>query len=157
MKFLHHISQNFSRLLLVIRIVLGVIRLASGVGKLIDASAAVNFLKYLLTTMNKPLPVAPETLMLTLSVLEIVLSVLFLTGRLLKPAMFLLNVLLGGFTVILASSVGDNNVPTCGCSGVFDFGMPVEAALVRNIVLMILVAAAWQLLERQRTMATQNP
>lgn len=135
-------------MLVVVRYALGGILLVSGVGKLIDSSAAVHFLEYLLSTMNKPFPVAPQTLMLVLSLVEIVLSVLFLTGRFLKPAMFVTSILLGAFTVILVGASGDNSAPSCGCSGALDFGMPLEMALGRNIVLMAIMAFAWYRLEQ---------
>lgn len=145
-------------MLVVVRYALGIILLVSGVGKLIDSSAAVHFLEYLLSTMNKPFPVAPQTLMLVLSLVEIVLSVLFLTGRFLKPAMFVTSILLGAFTVILAGASGDNSAPSCGCSGVFDFGMPIEMALGRNIVLFVLIGIASQVLEKHKQGAeTSSP
>lgn len=154
MKFSHSISNAPAlSVLVVIRYVLGMILLVSGVGKLIDASAAVHFLEYLLSTMNKPFPVAPQTLMLVLSLVEIALSVLFLTGRFLKPAMFITSIILGAFTVILAGATGDNSAPSCGCSGVFDFGMPLEMALGRNIVLMAMIAFLWYRLEKPPTLA----
>jgi uncharacterized membrane protein YphA (DoxX/SURF4 family) len=146
MKFSHSISNAPAlSVLVVIRYALGTILLVSGVGKLIDASAAVHFLEYLLSTMNTTLPVAPQTLLLGLSVLEIVLGVAFLSGRFLKPALFCTGVLLVAFTVMLALASGDGNIPTCGCSGALDFGMPLEMALGRNIVLMMFVAVAWRL------------
>lgn len=154
MKFL----DSHSLVLVVVRYALGIILLVSGVGKLIDSSAAVRFLEYLLSTMNKPFPVAPQTLMLVLSLVEIVLSVLFLTGRFLKPAMFVTSILLGAFTVILAGASGDNSAPSCGCSGVFDFGMPIEMALGRNIVLFVLIGIASQVLEKHKQGAeTSSP
>jgi len=150
MKFSHYISNAPAlSVLAVIRYALGTILLVSGVGKLIDASAAVHFLEYLLSTMNKPFPVAPQTLMLVLSLVEIALSVLFLTGRFLKPAMFVTSILLGAFTVILAGASGDNSAPSCGCSGVLDFGMPLEMALGRNIIMFLLIGIASQLLEKK--------
>ncbi|MCU0426101.1 MAG: DoxX family protein [Candidatus Kapabacteria bacterium] len=158
MNFAQTISQGFQSPLLPIRILLGSVLLVSGVGKLIDASAAVNFLTYLFASMNKPPPIAPETLMVVLSVTEIVLALLILTGRLLKPALLVLNLMLGGFTVILAGSVGESTVPSCGCSGVFDFGMPLEMALARNIVLMVLVIVLLRLLEKEKAINTaQHP
>jgi uncharacterized membrane protein YphA (DoxX/SURF4 family) len=157
MKFLHSISNAPARsVLVVIRYALGTILLVSGIGKLIDASAAVHFLEYLLSTMNKPFPVAPQTLMLVLSLVEIALSVLFLTGRLLKPAMFITSIILGAFTVILAGASGDNSAPSCGCSGVFNFGMPLEMPLGRNIVLMVLIAFAWYRLPQTKEVTTST-
>jgi uncharacterized membrane protein YphA (DoxX/SURF4 family) len=144
------ISRHIPTILLVIRIALGAILLVSGVGKLIDASAAVRFLEYLLSVMNRTLPIAPQTLMLGLSMMEIALGILFLAGRLLKPAMFVTSILLGAFTVILVGATGDNSVPTCGCSGVFDFGMPLEMALGRNIALFLLISIASQMLKKKQ-------
>jgi uncharacterized membrane protein YphA (DoxX/SURF4 family) len=150
MNFAHIISQRFPSALRSICVLLGAILLVSGVGKLIDASAAVRFLEYLLSTMNKTLPIASQTLMVGLSVLEIALGTAFLIGRFLKPAMFLTSVLLGAFTVTLAGAMGDNSVPTCGCSGAFDFGMPLEMALVRNTVLMVMITYVWKQLPSER-------
>lgn len=154
MKFLHYIS-NAPQLsvLVVIRYALGTILLVSGVGKLLDASAAVHFLEYLLSVMNKTLPVASQTLLLGLSMLEIMLGVAFLAGRFLKPTMVVTNILLGFFTGILINVTGNSSVPTCGCSGAFDFGMPLEMALGRNIVLMAMIAFLWNRLP-QPTKAT---
>jgi uncharacterized membrane protein YphA (DoxX/SURF4 family) len=146
MKISHTISNAPAlSVLVVIRYALGTILLVSGVGKLIDASAAVHFLEYLLSVMNKTLPVASQTLVLCLSVLEIMLGVAFLSGRFLKPTMVVTNILLGLFTGMLINATGNSSIPTCGCSGAFDFGMPLEMALGRNIVLMVLVAVAWRL------------
>ena len=144
MKFSHSISNAPAlSVLVVIRYVLGTILLISGVGKLIDASAAVHFLEYLLSVMNTTLPLAPQTLLFGLSLLEIVLAGAFLSGKFLKPALFGTSVLLGVFTVVLALASGDGSVPSCGCSGALDFGMPLEMALGRNIVLMAMIAFAW--------------
>lgn len=140
--------------LLVIRYALGTILLVSGVGKLIDASAAVHFLEYLLSVMNTTLPVASQPLLLGLSVLEIMLGVAFLSGRFLKPALFGTGVLLVAFTVVLALASGDSSVPTCGCSGALDFGMPLEMALGRNIVLMAMIAFAWYRLPQTKEVTT---
>jgi uncharacterized membrane protein YphA (DoxX/SURF4 family) len=146
MKFLQRFSRHTPTALVVIRFLLGVVFLVSGIGKLIDASAALHFLEYLLSAMNKTLPVAPQTLIVGLSVVEIVLGVVFVAGGLLqlalKPALIVAGVLLGIFTGVLVNVVGNTNVPLCGCSGALDFGMPVEAALARNIVLMLLIALA---------------
>ena len=135
-------------MLVVVRYALGSILLVSGVGKLIDASAAVRFLEYLLSAINVTLPIAPQALMLGLSVMEIAVGLFFLAGKFLKPAMIITSVLLGAFTVILAFAAGDSSVPTCGCSGALDFGMPLEMALGRNILLMTMMAFAWYRLEQ---------
>jgi uncharacterized membrane protein YphA (DoxX/SURF4 family) len=154
MKILHSISNAPAlSVLVVIRYALGTILLVSGVGKLIDASAAVHFLEYLLSLMNKTSPLAPQTLLLCLSVLEIVLGVAFLAGRFLKPTMVVTNILLGLFTGMLINATGNSSVPTCGCSGAFDFGMPLEMALGRNIVLMAMIAFLWNRLEKSPTLA----
>jgi uncharacterized membrane protein YphA (DoxX/SURF4 family) len=91
MKFLQRFSRHTPTALVVIRFLLGVVFLVSGIGKLIDASAALHFLEYLLSAMNKTLPVAPQTLIVGLSVVEVALGVVFIdgsrTGILLEPAL----------------------------------------------------------------------
>lgn len=157
MKFSHFISNAPAlSVLVVIRYALGTVLLVSGVGKLLDASAAVHFLEYLLSVMNKTLPVASQTLLLGLSVLEIVLSMAFLSGNFLKPALFGTGVLLAAFTVVLALASSHSSVPTCGCSGALDFGMPLEMALGRNIVLMVMIAFLWYRLPQTKEVTTST-
>lgn len=125
-------------LLLAIRIILGIVFLFSGVGKLID-SGYVNYdLVRLLSSTYFWIIEYAAHIIISLSIAELLIVAMLCWGKYLKWTLAAALLLLTGFTSILGYFyLQGMNVASCGCFGAFGFGSGLEFTLIRNIVLMI--------------------
>lgn len=132
--------------LLAIRIILGLIFLLSGVGKLID-SGYVNYdLVRLLSTEFYWVIEYAEAIIVTLSIIELLLAVLLLWGKYLKTALTASLFMLLGFTGVLGYFYLDGmNVASCGCFGALGIGGGLEFTLIRNLVIIFMILWAFWL------------
>lgn len=133
-------SRNYKKLsLTVIRYLLGIIFLLSGVGKLIDSSNA-HYLVELLATKFYWLIEYAEPIVMGTSLLELLLAVLLLWGKQLKSALWGSLALVTAFTVTLGYFyLQGMSVENCGCFGALGIGGGLEATLLRNAVLLVLI------------------
>lgn len=135
-------------LLLAIRIILGIVFLFSGVGKLID-SGYVNYdLVRLLSSTYFWIIEYAAHIIISLSIAELLIVAILCWGRHLKWTLTAAFLLLAGFTGILGYFyLQGMNVASCGCFGVFGFGSGLEFTLIRNIVLMLLCIGGFVLIQ----------
>lgn len=132
-------SKMQKKILLTIRILLGLLFLASGIGKLIDSSDARYLVELLATEFYWLIEFAGPIVTGT-SLLELVLAVLLLWGKKLKPALWVSLALVSVFTVTLGYFyLQGMSIASCGCFGALGIGGGLEATLLRNGVLLILV------------------
>lgn len=133
-------------ILIAIRIILGLVFLMSGIGKLINASDA-QYLVELLATTYYWLIEYSSLIVTATSIIELVLAIFLLWGRYLKWALGGTLLLLLGFSSVLSYFYMQGmNVESCGCFGAFGFASGIEFTLIRNLVLIALVIGAYLLM-----------
>lgn len=128
-----------------IRFLLGGIFLLSGIGKLMDGSDAL-YLVELLATEYYWLIEYGTPIVMTTSIIELTLAGFLFWGKKLNLTLLASALLLLSFSsVLLYFYIQGQSVASCGCFGAFGFGGGLEATLLRNVVLLVLVAAAFLL------------
>lgn len=126
-----------------IRILLGLVFLASGIGKLISGSEA-QYLVELLATEFYWLIEYSSLIVTVTSVLELVIALFLLWGRYLKWALGGALLMLAGFSSVLSYFYFQGmNVENCGCFGALGFASGLEFTLLRNLVLIALITGAY--------------
>lgn len=132
-----------------IRIILGIVFLLSGIGKLISASDA-QYLVELLATEFYWLIEYSSLIVTTVSIMEVVLAILLLWGRYVKMALAgTLLMLLAFSSVLTYFYLQGMSVGSCGCFGAFGFASGIEFTLLRNLVLIALVIGAYLLMGKR--------
>jgi uncharacterized membrane protein YphA (DoxX/SURF4 family) len=127
--------KHLPRILFVIRLILGITFLLSGIGKLINSEDA----RYLVELMSMEFYWLIEyqtAIVLSITIAELILAFLLLTGKFLRLAFTCALLLL----IFMISVIGffqfqDISFDSCGCFGVFDILTGPVATLVKNIVL----------------------
>lgn len=128
-------------ILLTIRILLGLIFLASGIGKLIDSSDALYLVELLASEFYWLIEYA-NPIVIGTSLLELLFAVLLLWGRKLKTALWGSLALVSVFTITLGYFyLQGMSIASCGCFGALGIGGGLTATLIRNGVLLILITA----------------
>lgn len=137
--------------LLTIRIILGLIFLLSGIGKLMD-SGYVNYdIVRLLSTEFYWLIEYAALIIVSISIIELLLAAMLLWGKFLKSAFIVSLLMLLSFTSVLGYFYVDGmNVASCGCFGALGIGGGLEFTLIRNLVLMALSVGAVTILMRSK-------
>lgn len=139
-------SKYKSIALITIRILLGIIFLASGIGKLISGSDA-QYLVELMATEFYWLIEYSNFIVISISILELVLAVFLLWGRYLKWALSGTLLMLIGFSSVLSYFYFKGmSVENCGCFGALGFASGLEFTLIRNLVLIVLIVGAFFLI-----------
>lgn len=133
-------SRNYKELsLTIIRYLLGALFLLSGIGKLIDGNNA-RYLVELLATKFYWLIEYAGPIVIGTSLLELVLAVLLLWGKKVRAALWGSLGLVTAFTVTLGYFyLQGMSVENCGCFGALGIGGGLEATLLRNGVLLLLI------------------
>lgn len=127
---------------LAIRILLALIFLASGIGKLIDSSDAQYMVELLATRFYWLIEYAGPIVIGT-SIIELILAALLLFGKKLRLALWGSLVMVTFFTLTMGYFyLQGMNVASCGCFGALGIGGGLEATLIRNGVLLLLVSTA---------------
>lgn len=140
-----------------IRIILGLLFLVSGVGKLINGADA-RYLVELLATEFYWLIEYARPIVITTSIFELVLAVFLLWGRYLKWALSGTLVMLIGFSSVLGYFYFQGmSIDSCGCFGAFGFSSGLEFTLVRNLVLILISIAAFILVTIKQTELHPEP
>jgi len=136
--------------LLTIRIILGLLFLLSGIGKLIEGSDA-RYLVELMATEFYWLIEYASPIVIIFSVLELAIAGLLLWGRKIVLALSAALTMLIGFNSVPGYFyLQGMNVENCGCFGALGIGGGLEATLLRNFVLMALVIAAYLLMPSKK-------
>lgn len=135
-----------SRILLSLRIFVGLVFLLSGVGKLINSDDA----KYLVELMGMEIYwiIEFKTLIVySITILELVIAVLLLWGRHIRIAFVTSFFLLLFMTsILLYFQFQDMNVESCGCFGAFDILSGPVATISKNVVLLLCSMAGFILI-----------
>ncbi|NGP78083.1 DoxX family membrane protein [Balneolaceae bacterium YR4-1] len=127
-------------ILLTIRILLGLIFLASGVGKLIDSSDA-RYLVELLASEFYWLIEYADPIVIGTSLIELILASLLLWGKKVKLSLWASLLMVSVFTAVLGHFyLQGMSIESCGCFGALGIGGGLTATLIRNAVLLILVS-----------------
>lgn len=133
-------------ILTTIRILLGLVFLASGIGKLISGSEA-QYLVELLATEFYWLIEYSSLIVTVTSVLELFIALFLLWGRYIKWALGGALLMLIGFSSVLSYFYFQGmEVESCGCFGALGFASGLEFTLLRNLVLMVLIVTAYLLM-----------
>jgi len=133
-------AGNFLQWLL--RTLLAFVLLLSGAGKLIDGSAAQHVFELLVGEGSSP-AVLGRPVVLVLSLVELALAALLIVSRNPRPVLAAVGTLVLLFSLALLSlPVRGIEVPTCGCFGALVPDGSLGVALLRNLGLVILIAAA---------------
>lgn len=137
--------------LLTIRIILGLVFLLSGIGKLMD-SGYVNYdLVRLLSTEFYWIIEYAAAIIISISIIELLLALFLLWGKYLKTVFGISLIMLLGFTSVLGYFYLDGmNVASCGCFGALGIGGGMEFTLIRNFVLMALIIVAYWVMSSKR-------
>jgi len=138
-------------ILLTIRILLGLIFIASGVGKLIDSSDA-RYLVELLASEFYWLIEYANPIVIGTSLLELLLAVFLIWGKKLKAALWGSLALVSVFTITLGYFyLQGMSIESCGCFGALGIGGGLEATLIRNGILLLLIIGAFLLMKSRTT------
>ena len=129
-----------------IRILLGLVFLLSGIGKLID-SGYVNYdLVRLISTAFYWIIEYAATIIISISIIELVLAVLLLWGKFIKTALAASLLMLICFSSVLGYFyLQGMSIEGCGCFGALGIGGGLEFTLIRNAILIILIFWAFWL------------
>ncbi|MGM0546958.1 MAG: MauE/DoxX family redox-associated membrane protein [Bacteroidota bacterium] len=131
-----------------IRIILGLLFLLSGIGKLINDSDARYLVELLATEVYWVIEYA-SAIVLTTSILELFFAVLLLWNKYIKSALTGILIMLIGFSGVLSRFYFQGmTVESCGCFGAFGFSSGLEFTLIRNFVLIILTITAFFLISK---------
>ena len=129
-----------SYLPLSIRWILALIFLASGIGKLIEPGNA-RYLVELMATEYYWLIEYSSAIVTFTSILEIVLAVMLIWGRWIEATYLVSALMITFFTLVLGYFwLQGQSIENCGCFGALGIGGGLEASLIRNILMLILVA-----------------
>jgi len=123
----------------VVRAILGLILLASGVGKLIDPSGAGSLVGVVMGAESFFASIS-TFIVITVSVVELVLVGWLAWGKHLSAALLACLGLVGVFTVVVGYLVVSGlSVSTCGCFGAFGLDLSAEWTLMRNLGLLVVI------------------
>lgn len=126
-------------ILLTIRILLGLIFLASGVGKLLDSSDA-RYLVELLASEFYWLIEYADPIVIGTSLIELFLAFLLLWGKKIKFSLWSSLAMVSVFTIVLGYFyLQGMNIESCGCFGALGIGGGLTTTLIRNGILLILI------------------
>jgi uncharacterized membrane protein YphA (DoxX/SURF4 family) len=127
--------------LTVIRIILGILFLLSGIGKLISSGNA-RYLVELMATKFYWLIEYVGPIVLAFTSFELLLGVLLLWGRKVRWTLSAALALILFFSGILSYFyVQGFHVKACGCFGAFELGGGLTTSLLKNLVLFIIIVA----------------
>lgn len=138
------------------RVLLGFVFLLSGVGKLID-SGYVNYdLIRLLSTRYFWVIEYAAPIIITISIIELVIALFLFWGKFLRWALAGALLMLLGFSGVLGYFyLQGMNVASCGCFGAFGFASGLEFTLIRNFVLITMIAGAYWIMQTEKK--NENP
>lgn len=142
--------------LIVIRIILGLLFVVSGTGKLINGSDARYLVELLATEFYWLIEYAGPIVIAT-SIIELVLGAFLLWGKYLKWALSGTLAMLIGFSSVLGYFyLQGMSVENCGCFGAFGFASGLEFTLIRNMVLGLMIIGSFILISVHKTKTAET-
>ncbi len=149
-------QSYLAKTLTVIRLILGILFLISGVGKLISGSEARYLVELLATEFYWLIEYAHFIVIMT-SIIELILAILLIWNKLLKWALVGTFAMLSGFSsVLLYFYLQGMSVENCGCFGAFGFASGIEFTLIRNSILILLTTIAFVLAIKMKPLQTNE-
>ncbi len=134
-----------------IRILLGLVFLISGIGKLIDSGYVNYALVRLLSTELYWIIEYAAVIVISISIFELIIAGFLFWGERLKWALSAALVLLLIFNAVMIYFYWQGmNVQSCGCFGAFGIGGGLVFSLLKNLVLIVLVIAGFVFIPRKR-------
>lgn len=134
-----------------LRIILGIIFLLSGVGKLIS-SGQVRYLIELMATKFYWLIEYVGPIVLGITILELLLSAMLFWGKKIRWTLSICMILILIFTGILSYFYAQGwNVKSCGCFGAFDIGGGLTFGIFKNLILIIIIGVSLFLSRDKKT------
>lgn len=132
------------------RFIIGILFLVSGTGKLINSTDA-RFLVELLATEFYWLIEYADLIVVLTSILELIIAAILLWGKYLISAFTAALAMLLVFTGVLGFFyLQGMNVANCGCFGAFGIESGMDLTLLRNLVLIALIAGTYLAMPRSR-------
>jgi hypothetical protein len=149
-------QSYLAKALTIIRLLLGILFLISGVGKLISGSEARYLVELLATEFYWLIEYAHFIVIMT-SIIELILAILLFWNKLLKWALAGTLAMLSGFSsVLLYFYLQGMSVENCGCFGAFGFASGLEFTLIRNSILILLTTIAFVLAIKMKPLQTNE-
>jgi len=144
--------------LLVLRIFVGLVFLISGLGKLIDTGYVNYALVRLLASHFYWLIEYAAPIVIAISIIELIIAAFLFWGKKLKWALSAALVLLLIFSGVMGYFYWQGmQVQSCGCFGAFGFGGGLGFSLLKNLVLIACIIAAYLLMpSKNRNVAFTN-
>lgn len=131
--------------LTVVRYILGILFLVSGIGKLINGSDA-RYLVELLATEYYWLIEYANLIVITTSIIELFLAVFLIANKFIQWIFAGSLALLAVFSsVLFYFYLNGMSVESCGCFGALGFASGLEFTLFRNLILIALIIIAYLL------------
>lgn len=123
------------------RLILGVIFILSGVGKLIDSESARYMIELMATEFYWLVGWKSEIVLATIFI-ELFLAVFLILGKQLMKIYLAAFLMIAVFTGISGYFWAQGyNVASCGCFGAFGLSGGLKATFIRNVILLIVVIA----------------
>lgn len=142
--------------LLAIRIIVGLVFLLSGIGKLLDSGYVNYALVRLLASNFYWIIEYAATIVIAISIIELIIAAFLFWGKKLKWALSAALILLLIFSGVMSYFYWQGmQVQSCGCFGAFGFGGGLGFSLLKNVVLIILIIAAFIVSTPKETSMTE--
>ncbi len=130
--------------LLAIRLILGLVFLISGIGKLIDSGYVNYALVRLLSAEFYWIIEWAAVIVITISIIELIIAGFLFWGKKLSWALSAALLLLLIFSGVMGYFYWQGmNVQSCGCFGAFGIGGGLAFSLLKNLVLIVLAIAGF--------------
>ncbi|MCI0618802.1 hypothetical protein L0244_37990 [bacterium] len=140
-----------------LRLILAVLLVISGIGKLLDRHVASQFI-VTLTNSNPLVEQRADGLVIGLSIFEIALAGSLLHRSSVRIGLFILSGILVLFSGILVMVlVRGGSLGSCGCFGIFGEELSLEIALLRNLILLIATLGCYLLLVSSHADVNTHP
>lgn len=129
---------------------MGLVFLISGIGKLIDSGYVNYALVRLLSTKFYWIIEYAAVIVISLSIIELIISGFLFLGKKLRWPLGAALLLLLVFSSVMGYFYWQGmQVQSCGCFGAFGIGGGLAISLLKNLVLIILIIAAFVLTAKQ--------
>lgn len=132
------------------RILLGIVFLLSGIGKIIENSDAIYLVELMASEFFWLVEWRYEVVYLTIAI-ELILSALLFFRIGLKATYIFTFFFLSFFTAVVTFFYLEGfDVASCGCFGAFGLSGGLESTLIRNVVLLLLTVVGFIIYLRNR-------
>lgn len=132
-----------------VRGLLALVFLASGIGKLLDSSAAQSVIEFYFVTGF--IRTYAYEIIKAISVLEVVLGLLLIWGRYVVTTLSASLVLVGAFTgLLMYLYITGVDLSDCGCFGLLEIKSSIEFTILKNLVLSGIIIGGFFLIRGRK-------